>query len=348
MGKYWLTIIIPCYNAEKYIKRCLDSIFVDNDATGVQVICVNDGSTDKTAESLNDYNNALNDRILILSQPNSGVGASRNAALDKALGQWLAFVDADDYLKCDALLKLRKISSTYQTSETDIIYFGFSRISRNGSCNEIIYDDTKYGPDGKKEILLKYDEISYGVCWSKLYRREAVSNIRFNINLKLYEDVDFNLAMLMTCRDIVLCSSCMYVYSCNDSSATIQFFDNDKHKKFINHKIAKFKETVNNICVNIEERLIILDRLYAGVAHSILYSIYSIYRSKNKPSKSYEIYNDKWHFLLNISKLCKTGGVFTAPIPKTFYRLSSIHPFLGHLFLKTIFTTEKVLKTLKK
>ena len=96
-----VSIIIPVYNVEKYLRQCLDSVLLDNHFTG-EVICVNDGSTDSSVEILEQYKSKY-ENITIIDQPNTGLSAARNAGLKKATGDYVLFLDSDDWIGENAL-----------------------------------------------------------------------------------------------------------------------------------------------------------------------------------------------------------------------------------------------------
>lgn len=99
-----VSIIVPIYNVEKYLKRCLDSL-VNQTLNDIEIICINDGSTDGSLEILNEYGRR-DDRIVIINQENSGLSATRNKGIDIAKGQFIGFVDSDDWVSKDYFEKL--------------------------------------------------------------------------------------------------------------------------------------------------------------------------------------------------------------------------------------------------
>ena len=111
-----LSIVIPVYNVEQYLPKCLDSVLVDNQFTG-QVICVNDGSTDGSLAILEEYV-ARYSNMEIISQSNAGLSAARNVGLQAASGDYVMFLDSDDWLKPNALFKLSEL-----IHGEDVIYF---------------------------------------------------------------------------------------------------------------------------------------------------------------------------------------------------------------------------------
>jgi len=117
-----LSIIVPCFNIDKYVARCLDSILAqDCDKSLYEIIIVNDGSTDGTPAIVEKYA-VENENVTLINQPNKGLSAARNAAIEKSLGEYLMFVDGDDYLAPYALNKLLKV---LDTNDAELMFFQF-------------------------------------------------------------------------------------------------------------------------------------------------------------------------------------------------------------------------------
>ena len=145
--KVSISIIIPCYNVELYLKECLDSI-INQSFTDFEAICINDGSTDSTLSILKEYE--LKDhRIKVFTQSNKGLSATRNEALNKAAGKYVCFVDSDDKLLPGALEKMFSIS---ESKNLDLLRFE----------NKIQYDDEKFKNRCRKQVPLDTYEVMDG------------------------------------------------------------------------------------------------------------------------------------------------------------------------------------------
>lgn len=133
-----ISFIIPAYNAEKYIIRCLDSI-ISQCTENYEIIVVNDGSTDNTLATVQKYTASNNNNIIILiDKKNQGVSAARNDALDIATGEVIMFLDADDYL-IDSSLKFVRWNET-----ADLVIFGMNRRSKSGVLTEWKHEARTY------------------------------------------------------------------------------------------------------------------------------------------------------------------------------------------------------------
>jgi glycosyltransferase involved in cell wall biosynthesis len=167
-----VTIIIPVYNAEKYLRACLDSI-VNQTLTDIQIICVDDGSPDCCPQILDEYT-AKDNRITVIHQQNAGVSAARNAAYPYIKGEYTLFVDNDDEIAPDLCEKAVAVADAEQA---DMTYFFYDRIYH--CCNQkhkILYHrDCKIPSLIGKHLLTENDYailLDYGMIWLKLWRSQ--------------------------------------------------------------------------------------------------------------------------------------------------------------------------------
>lgn len=184
------SIIIPTFNDDKYIKGCIDSI-LDSDFDDYEIIIVIDGSTDDTVAILNSY--ILNDKITIIYQENSGAGKARNNGIDKSSGEYILFVDADDFLSPNALSVYNKILST---KEYDWIYTNAISFNENTKSETIIGHNRSFfieKDDVPGEFLKLYFDNSSLAPWGKLYKASIIKNnhLRFP-DLRRSQDIVFN------------------------------------------------------------------------------------------------------------------------------------------------------------
>lgn len=192
-----ISVIVPVYNVEQYLRKCLDSI-CGQTYDNLEILCVNDGSSDGSAFILEEYA-AKDPRIKIITQENKGLSAARNTAIDNATGEWIAGVDSDDYLEPDAFEYAFKAVS----DDTDIVCYGVKVHWQNVS------------PDIKMEhyFELKYSNITEPsndilahmpvTFWDKMWRRSFVEHyhVRFPVGL-WYEDTYFFFALAPFARKI--------------------------------------------------------------------------------------------------------------------------------------------------
>lgn len=167
-----LSIIIPVYNVEKYLEQCLDSVLVDNGFTG-QVICVNDGSTDGSGEILEEYAKKY-PNVEVYAQENQGQSVARNIGLDKATGDYVLFLDSDDYYTPDAITYISQLVDSNQ----DVDYF-------YTDCAQIVGSKQYYELVNKEPIkmsLVEYYDYEHihlganpkGCVWVGIYKRDFI------------------------------------------------------------------------------------------------------------------------------------------------------------------------------
>lgn len=206
-----ISVIIPIYNAEKYIARCLQSV-LENTYQNLEVLCINDGSTDKSEEVLHDIA-SKDSRIKVLNQSNQGVSIARNHGLDVATGEYVAFIDADDWVHKQYFECL--LNACLKTGAA-IAMCKFIAIN-DENCRDTIID---LDPQIEIYSVEKCFKTSYvkTYVWGKMINREIVRKIRFKKGLKFGEDTFFMLRLLCENPQINLCfmDSMLYYYYQHD------------------------------------------------------------------------------------------------------------------------------------
>lgn len=239
-----ISVIIPVYNVDKYLSKCLDSI-INQTYHNLEIICVNDGSTDKSGEILSSYEK-IDSRIKVITQNNAGASEARNRALDDVTGEYLIFVDADDYIEPD-LCELA-VNSAIE-NKADLVFWSYVREFPNISKEKHFFwsDRTIFeGEEIKKQLHRKVcglvdEELahpdylhSFEPLWNKLYKADYIlnNNIRFVDIEKIAtsEDGVFNLYALGYVKKAVYIKKCLYHYNkTNDTSLTTSY----KEKLFL-------------------------------------------------------------------------------------------------------------------
>ena len=182
MSKVDISIIVPIYNAEKYINKCVDSLLRQTKEE-IEFILINDGSTDNTDSLLREYKDK---RIKYFKNKNQGIGKTRNFGIDKAKGKYLMFIDSDDYIEKDAC---EKLFNKAENSKLDLVVCNFYKVYDNGEVEDIILPSFKNTTLKDTPSLIRQINLS---PWNKLYKTNLIkeNNIRFIENLK-YEDAPF-------------------------------------------------------------------------------------------------------------------------------------------------------------
>lgn len=220
-----VSIIVPVYNVEKYLSKCLESL-INQTLKDIEVICVNDGSTDNSLSILKEYANK-DSRIKIIDKQNEGVSVARNTGIEVATGQYLMFVDSDDYLVENAC---EKALNTIEHNESDICIFGhYDLVDGNKIISHKTNDLIKI-----KDLNVKENLVEYSIyIWDKIYRTEFIKSnqIKFPLGLKTAEDVIFCLLCLFNEAKYATLAEPLYVYridtNSNSATSNVQNIKND-------------------------------------------------------------------------------------------------------------------------
>ena len=217
MKKANISIIIPAYNAEKTITRCIKSVQAQL-YTDYEVIVIDDGSEDKTADMVAQICSE-DDRIHLYSQSNHGVSNARNTALSYAAGKYIMFVDSDD------LIQPQYMQTYFDAAErenADIVIGGCERHDLETSEIEEIVP--KVIGDITQDVWgqIAIDSSIYGYNWSKIIKRDLIenNNIRFNENMYSQEDLNFNLDVYDKANKIITIADTGYIYEYRKSNRT--------------------------------------------------------------------------------------------------------------------------------
>ena len=215
VSNYKISIIVPVFNAEKFIDVCINSV-ISQTYSNLELILVNDGSSDDTLNLLLDYKNLYNN-ITVINKINEGPGIARNVGLDIASGDFVMFLDADDYLLdscCENVIEYIK------NSDADFVCYGakfFSSGKKTISGFSYTYKEIK-GFDILANYLAKGEIKS--VAWNKIYRKSTIDKhtIRFPVN-RINEDAMFVMTVSLYAKFIKLVPGVFYFHtSCNSSS----------------------------------------------------------------------------------------------------------------------------------
>ncbi len=207
MSNPLISVIVPVYNVAPWLPRCLDSI-CGQTYRNLEILCVNDGSTDNSGEILAEYA-ARDSRIRVFTQENAGLSAARNTALEHATGEWVAGVDSDDYIAPD--LYERSVSCIEEG--VDIVFYGVQEVSEDGDVMPLRNGYFDLPHTGTYSVCPELFE-TLNVCfWSKLWRREIfeVNELRFPVGLVHEDDAMFYL-FAPNAQKIAICSTMGYYY----------------------------------------------------------------------------------------------------------------------------------------
>ena len=218
-----ISIIVPIYNKEVYLEKCIDSILTQS-YTNIEIILVDDGSTDHSLEICNMYKD-IDNRISVYSRNNGGVSAARNLGLDVAKGSCVMFVDPDDYIHEKLVESLK---NCIEEENADISYcFAWDVHEKTRSI------DTKSKKSGNKIVIdtAHFDWggwTSHTTVWGALFRRRVVKKVRFDEVLSIAEDTYFFANCIKETDKSVCLDKALYYYCLNDDSITGKKYNSKK------------------------------------------------------------------------------------------------------------------------
>ena len=215
-----ISIIIPAYNAEKYIIRCLKSC-INQSYRNIEVIVVDDGSTDETVKKCRIIKDS---RIKIISKKNAGVSEARNTGIQVAKGEYIFFLDADDYLEKDCCANM--VSAMIK--DIDLVVCGYARSDINNSKQLFCSSETMLFDLSEKASAIQYIKEINGLftCWNKLYRKEKIQ-FQFPKNMSFAEDSVFVFDYIAQARKIIVLNYVGYNYWIGTEGSAMKRFHAD-------------------------------------------------------------------------------------------------------------------------
>lgn len=252
-GNVFVSFLIPVYNSERELPKTLDSIVRQDDGT-IEIICVNDGSKDGSGRVLEEYSRRY-PFIHVITQENQGITCARNAALARATGEWLCFVDNDDIVAEDA------VKVFHQTAEPDldIVYYDYEKFTTDlpdQSGNHVGGSRVFQGNDIAKlqsDCINRFrDNVpliphkSMPTPWAKIYRHAFVANrgLRFRPDVKHEEDIIFNFELLSYCRKAKKVDYVSYYYRWSVNSESHRY--RPQILENIHHTLYAYRSIVDN------------------------------------------------------------------------------------------------------
>lgn len=288
-----VSIIIPVYNVEMYLEKCINSV-IRQSYNNIEIILVNDGSVDSSKEICEYYKNK-DGRVILLNQENQGVSKARNNALTICSGEFITFVDADDYLEENAISNYLNVQSEYNA---DLVIGNFNWMSK-----EIKIKNEKDNIDfilNRKDALkmLFSDNYFQGFVWNKLFKKQILRdyNIKFNEDISLGEDLLFVSNYIMHSETVIYNKEPIYNYFVNQQSALRKTF-NKKYLTLIDalDDVSKIIESLDTDTKNlfyifkVEKIIGIIDKM----ASSKKYDSRILKKLKLSINKSYDCIDNK-------------------------------------------------------
>ena len=234
------SIILPIYNMEKYLERCVNSILAQTSTSTFEVLMVDDGSRDGSPEMCDKYA-ASDSRFRVIHKQNGGVSSARNTGIREAAGEYIIFFDPDDAWEPSLLETVDSLIG----SNPDIVLFSAFRKRENGDTAPYELPILPNGESGQQYLkrLLDGGRLPLPFPWSYAYRREFLisNNFFFNEKMRIAEDFIFNFSAIPEAKSIVGTSKPLYNYFERDSSVTAHFTA-DKIKTNLLSRVSVFRK----------------------------------------------------------------------------------------------------------
>ena len=208
MEKEKISVLVPVYNAEEHIPKCIESI-LNQTYKNIELIIVNDGSSDKSYDIIEEYKNK-DDRIIAIHTENKGVSHARNTALDNAKGSFVTFVDSDDYIDEDYIDLLYE---TLKKEDADISMCNCKLVEENNKTHIKTFGiDNKIVMTNEEAVenLFYYNYMRHSP-WGKLYKKEIFEGYRYKIG-RQYEDLELTYKLFLKAKKLVYVPDCKYNY----------------------------------------------------------------------------------------------------------------------------------------
>ena len=253
-----ISVIVPVYNVEGYLDQCLESI-VSQSYRHLEILVVDDGSTDASGDKCDRWAER-DDRIRVIHQPNGGLSAARNTALDAMTGEWVIMVDSDDILHRDAAAVLL---DTIQHQQADMVIGDYIPIYDDATPQWPVNSSqpAQYQVYSQHEALLAifYQRGLTHSAWARIYRSSLFDDIRYPVG-QLYEDLAIIYPLLKKCDKVVKTPQVVYGYRQRQGSILGNF--------------SPRRADVLNICEQLESNTLHNDKQYTAAVRSRLLSAY--------------------------------------------------------------------------
>lgn len=324
-NKFKVSIVVPIYNIEKYLEKCLSSI-KSQTYENIEVILVNDGSTDNSEEICILYSN--NDsRFSYYKKENGGLSDARNYGLRYVTGEYLIFVDSDDYLEIDAIEKMIK-----SINDNDLLIFNYKKVDENGdilSVSEFPACQIEINNyiDQSKFYFKDFFAYRYGwEAWNRMYKVDIIKkyNLQFYDNKKIFaEDIEFNFRYIIYSKSIIVTDEYIYNYLFRSDSLMANSLSIDKLNCFneLSKQLFRFLDA--------NKHKFLLEHFY--LIHCLIY--FNFYQKLEKKNNIYfyiKNIEDKEFFWQNINKCLRNKN-------------ATLHFFTRNQYIKVLLTRFRLL-----
>lgn len=227
-----ISVIIPMYNAERTLQRCIESL-KQQKLENCEIIFVNDGSTDNTMKILKEFAKTITN-IVIVNKPNGGVSSARNAGIQIARGKYIAFMDVDDFYLDEEYLS--NMIRCMEVTNADMAVSGITILKSDAKYEIDVQNKTESIVEFAKNLFQYSNQGIFNSPWNKVFRREKIESL-FPESMSFGEDAVFVAKYVLNCESVVFCQGCGYGYEVVESSTTAEYrknvrFDEKQTRKY--------------------------------------------------------------------------------------------------------------------
>ena len=296
-----ISVVVPIYNVEEYLDKCVESI-INQTYKNLEIILVDDGSPDNSPMMCDEWSKK-DKRIKVIHKKNGGVSSARNIGIDKSKGEWITFVDADDWLEKTYVEDMYNISIDF---DSKYVCCGFKKIYSGNA--ELINSNGELIELNSKDYLISLLNVQngYGFVHMKLIRKDLINNIRFDEELPVGEDALFNIQLCENLDKAIIYNKALYNYRINTNSV-VRKYDVNYAEKYTN-SMMKMKDYINKKHNN---ELIKTNVFNYIVYHLMLICVNYCYNPEN---------NDKYNSLKQVCKM----DIYKEAIKKSNYNNLSL------------------------
>ena len=265
-----VSIIVPVYNAENYLPKCLDSLIAQT-LSAIEIICVNDGSVDNSLKILEEYSKK-DSRIVVVNQQNKGVSSARNVGLELAKGEFVGFVDSDDWIDCDYYEKLYNYAKEYNS---EMSACSILRHRKHNKKFFVKYDKVAYYTEPSEIVqVAKIPQWNYTV--NKIYKLTSLKSLNVTFpEGKLFEDVYWSPRVVSQLKGLVTVPSITYHYRATAGSIVDR--SSKKHREDLEWAILQSVNFLEQNNIKIMNKCSIGAKTYIKILGAKLFTIEHFY-----------------------------------------------------------------------
>jgi len=299
-----ISVIIPVYNVEQYLPECVESVLKQT-YQNLEILLIDDGSTDGSGKLCDEY--AKKDsRVKVIHKENGGVSSARNRGLDIAQGEYITFIDGDDFV---AENYVRALYENLKENGSDLAFCKYAFFNDNAVKASTESFPDKISVDINSEVFFQF--FSRFISWKKnimgsscriLYRREVITNIRFNPQINIAEDLLFVLQVILKSKILSFINKELYLYRVNNQSAVHSY-----RKEFLKNQILLREKIKTIYSLFIYRRLEkLLNQYEASLCHGC-FSNEIKFKPKNRKKNIEEIRKSKLYQHYTLKNIFRQG-----------------------------------------